>query len=413
MIKLDSFIQDKYLVFAEQALTSLLSFGAVFILSKLTSIPVFADFVLTYSYASFVFIFISYFISGPVLVFLPKKWKDNLYTYILLLLVFSIVGTVFLSFLSYLFLSIQVSNITFLGLLGLNLGMVISDLFKKTIFASKIVSFKVTVVASIFMVLSFFGIMLIYNDLNLKSILYIYCISYFGAIIILALPVIKARKTFNSAIDLSGNFKVILKDHYVYSRWIIAGGILFWVYSQGIFILADALGASDKSLGMVRSIQNLLGIFTILIASMESYYIPKFAQKTAELKMIVKEFYLRHKWLLLLVFALSLPVVSVIYHFMYEEKYGDGLWIILIIWISQIITVYLRPYSMALKAREITYPLFYAHIIAAIVLFTLGVLVIKCFEEIGMATAILLSFLSSNLVLIHYYRKYIYNTKDV
>src|SRR5690625_4179466 len=175
-----------------------------------------------------------FFISVPVLVFLTKKWKDNLYTYILLLLVFSIVGTVFLSFLSYLFLSIQVSNITFLGLLGLNLGMVISDLFKKTIFASKIVSFKVTVVASIFMVLSFFGIMLIYNNLNLKSILYIYCISYFGAIIILALPVIKARKTFNSAIDLSGNFKVILKDHYVYSRWIIAGGILFWVYSHGI-----------------------------------------------------------------------------------------------------------------------------------------------------------------------------------
>ncbi len=400
------------MILTEQALTSLLSFGAIFILSKLASISVFGDFVVTYSYASFVFIFISYFISSPVLVFYTKNWKSKPLTYLLSLLIISLSGTIIISLICSYLLNIQIGNVNFLAFLGLNLGMVINDLLKKTIFASRMVNFASTVISSISLVLLFFGLTLYFsNQLSLNFILTIYAISYFVSITILSLSIIKWGEILvfkhNIKTDVLNNINYILKEHYAYSKWIIGGGVLFWAYSQGIFIMGEIMGIDKLGLGKVRSIQNLLGLFTILIASMESYYIPKYSDAPNKLHQLVNEFYTKLRLPLIAVFLLTLPMVYIVYNFVYEEKYGSGFWIILVIWLSQIITVYLRPLAMALKAKEITFPLFYTHLIASISLIVLGTVVISFFGNLGLALAIFIAFLSSNLVLIYFYRKFI------
>lgn len=406
------FLKDKYLIFFEQALTSLLSFGAIFILSKLTSISVFGDFVITYSYASFVFIFISYFISSPVLVFFSKKWKSNPLTYLCSLLILSFSGTIIISLICNLILNLQISQVSVWAFLGLNLGMVMNDLLKKTIFASRMVSFVSTVVSSLFLVLLFFGLTFYFsNQLTLNFILTIYSISYLASIVILILSIAKwgeilkqSKKIKNEILQ---NLNLILKEHYTYSKWIIGGGVLFWAYSQGIYILGEVLGIDKLGLGKVRSIHNLLGLFTILIASMESYYIPKFADKSDNLQNEVKDFYSKLKLPLIAVFLLALPLVYGVYSLVYENKFGSGFWVILIIWLSQIVTVYLRPLAMALKAKEITFPLFHTHLMAAICLITIGSVMIVLFGNMGLALAFFIAFLSSNLTLIYFYRKFI------
>ncbi|MBA5629200.1 polysaccharide biosynthesis protein [Moheibacter lacus] len=414
-MKVNDLFQDKFLILIDQSLVSLLSFGAVFLLSKLASVSVFADFVLVYSYASFVFIFISYFISSPVLVFIPKKWKSNLLIYIISLLILAIIGTFAINFICRYFINIQVKNVNLWAFLGLSLGMIVNDLLKKTIFASKVICFHANVVSSIFLVGSFFALTFYFsNELSLNLILTLYSISYLGAICITAFSLIKWGGVVNHPKQPNNNkiktFAKIFKEHYVYSKWIIAGGILFWVYSQGVFILGDALGVDELGTAKVRSIQNLLGLFTILLAAMESYYIPLFSQKTENLSDTVHQFYKNLNIPLIGLFFISLPLVYGVYYFVYEEKYGNGFWIIFIIWVSQIITVYSRPLAMALKAKEITSPLFYTHLFASLALIIIGSMAIIFLGDIGLALAIFISFLSSNAILVYYYRKFIKNT---
>jgi len=406
-MKLKTLLEDKFLILTDQALSSLLNFGSVFLLSKLASVFVFGNFVLAYSYANLIFIFATYFISAPVLVFLPKKWSTDSAKYLVSLLIFNILIIVGISCIGYFILNFQVENVSLLLFLGINSGMIFNDLFKKFIFAGRKISFIYNVVASFCLVFTFFVLVLIYRDsLTINKILLIYTLSFSLSNIILFVSIIKYRLLTAHSFQINLSFgKGIVKDHFHYSKWIIAGGILFWSYSQGIFILGDILGIDELGIGKVRTIQNLLGLFTILVLSMENYYIPLFSSKADELPTPVNDFYKKFKYPFFFIFIISLPVLFYAYEWVYAEKYGSGFWILLIIWVSQIITVYLKPLSMGLKAKEITYPLYITHVAAIIILLTFGVLFIYLWNNIGLALAILAAFLSSNLVLVYFYNK--------
>lgn len=405
-MKINQFFQNKYFLLADQALYSLLNFGSVFLLSKLTSIPVFADFVLVYSYANLIFIFITYFISSPILVFLPKKWGDSTSDYFSSLLVILLLSILGIYLLSFSFVYLQVPNTGFWSFFGMIFGMVLYDVLKKFIYAGKKMSFIYTALSSSFLVLCFFSLILLFREkLSINFISFIYFLS-FGIANLLLILFIHQHRLFKVQF-LNLKVRIIFKEHFKYSKWIIAGGFLFWVYSQGVYLIADILGIDDLSIGKVRTIQNLLGLFSILIISMESYYIPIFSSQEKLLPQPVKDFYKKFKFPLILLLLVSLPVLYLTYNWFYEGKYGDGTIILLIIWCSQFLTVMLKPLSMALKAMEITFPLFMTHIAAIISLLTLGVLFIYLWENLGIALAIFTAFLSSNIILFFYYKKLI------
>ncbi|MGI9527377.1 MAG: hypothetical protein ACR2MS_09745 [Weeksellaceae bacterium] len=247
--------------------------------------------------------------------------------------------------------------------------------------------------------------------LSLPLILSIYTLSFLVGTVFLAIIVaikgllkLSAFKPSKTNLD---NLLYFFKEHYVYSKWVVAAGILFWSYSQGIFIMADLIGVSELGIAKVRSIQNLLGLFTILLVSMESFFIPVFSRNVATLSKAVQGFYSKYALIIAGVFILSIPVFYLVYDIFYQEKYGSGILILSIFWISQLVVVFLRPLSMALKAKEVSYPLFLAHLMALICLISLGTLFMYLWEDIGMSLGLFLAYLSSNITILYFYKKHI------
>lgn len=410
MFGIKNFFQNKYYVVTDQVLVSLLNFGSIVLLSKLASISIFAKFVLTYGYSNLIFILATYFLSAPILVFFPKKNPTESSSYLASLMALNILSAIILSFIGYWLVQLQVGNISFWAFLGINFSMIIHDLFKKFIFAQNRMSYIYTVFSSFILVLLFFGLILYKgNSLDLNTILWVYTLSFLVSSVIMLLFIGKNgflnKRSFIPSLKNIKLIFVFFLEHYTYSKWIIMAGILFWGYSQGIFILGDILGVSELGISKTRTIQNLLGLFTILIMSMESYFLPSFSRRVGNLRTVVKEFYSKFTSPLIIIFLLSIPVLYFAYHFVYEEKYGNGLYIIGILLVSQIVVVFTKPLSIALKAKEISYPLFIAHLTAVLGLISLGSLFIYLWEDIGIAMTLFLAYFLSNLVVLYYYKK--------
>lgn len=410
MFSIKNFFQNKYYVLIDQVLVSLLNFGSIFLLSKLASISIFAKFVLTYGYSNLIFILATYFLSAPVLVFFPKKNPEESSPYLASLMALNILSALLLSVIGFWVVQLQVGNVSFWAFLGINFSMIIHDLFKKFIFAQNRMSFIYTVFSSILLVLIFFGLTLYKSDsLDLNTILEIYTISFLASSTIMLLFIGKNgflnKRSFIPSLTNIKLIFVFFKEHYIYSKWIIMAGILFWGYSQGIFILGDILGVSELGISKTRTIQNLLGLFTIVIMSMESYFLPSFSRRVENLRLVVKEFYSRFTFPLIIMFLLSIPVLYLAYDFVYEEKYGSGLYIIGILLLSQIVVIFAKPLSIALKAKEISYPLFIAHLTAILGLISLGSLFIYLWGDIGIAMTLFLAYFLSNAVILFYYKK--------
>lgn len=412
MIFLKRLFQNKYFVLADQAFVSLLNFGSIFLLSKFADIPVFANFVLAYGYSNLIFILVTYFLTAPILVFLPKKEEKEGSSYLASLLVSNIILSLFLSLISFPFVNSQVDGLSFLLFLGINFSMIIYDLNKKFIFAQIRVSYIYTVISSFGLVSLFFGMIWYFKDsLSLNIVFGVYTLSFLlSAFFLFIIICIKKFLNWKSFLPTNDNLKKLWKyitEHYTFSKWVVAAGILFWGYSQGIFIVADILGVGDLGIAKVRSIQNLLGLFTILLVSMESYFIPLFSRNVEILSKVVKEFYQKYTLVLAIIFLVSLPVFYFVYDYYYFDKFSDGIYIIVILWLSQLVVVFSRPLSMALKAKEVSYPLFIAHALALFGLASLGILFMYLWKDIGMSLTLFLAYFLSNISIIYFYKKHV------
>lgn len=404
---LKNVLNRKYYLLLDQALVSLLNFGSLFLFSKFATIVLFANFVLAYSYSNLIFILGTYFLSTPVLVLLPKKPRIQNTTYLALILLFAFILVLLASALCYPLMRMQISESSFILFFTMTFMMVCFDLLKKFVFAKANIKFINTLLPTLILVALFFlGVFVFSQQLTLNLIFTIYSISFFVASIVL-LIYFKYERLFNvSKIIINKNLSIgYLKEHYVFAKWIIIGGILFWAYSQGIYILAEFLGVNEFGLGKVRTIQNLLGLFSILIISMENHFLPQFSRNVANLNHHMKLFYVKYSWAIIVIFLVSIPVVYYVYELFYKDKYGDGTLIMGIIWLTQLLIVFLRPFAISLKAKEITYPLFFSHFAAIVSMLTVGVLLIVTLNLVGVAITIFMAYLVSNIVILRFYKK--------
>src|SRR5690606_19858307 len=201
----------------------------------------------------------------------------------------------------------------------------------------------------------------------------------------------------------------VIQVHFKYSKWIILGGIAFWGYSQGVYILAKSCGISDFNIGKVRTIQNLLGVFNILLISLENHYTPIFANKATQTNLIglttiviriIKENYKK----VLILFILSIPLGLLFYDMMYGEKYGNGTTIFLLFLLVQLFLIGIRPFSIALKSIENTVPFFVSHLIAVISLIIVLPVLIYFESSYTLPLAILIAnFVYVLYIAAHYY----------
>lgn len=402
---LKNVLKDKYLILLDQALLSIVNFGSIIALSSLAKVSAFGDFVIAYSYGYFVFILSSYLFAAPILVFLSKKWHHTKSVYLVGCSTFNLLINLFLAIGLSFFISYQVNSIFLPFFFFFTFGMSFFDLLKKFIFSSRAIKIKYAVISTLILNICFFSLLFYYRqDLTLNNILLIYGISFcLGCLLLLFFIIRKAApffktQTLSKVVDLR-LYKTIFLTHFNYAKWIILGGIAFWSYSQGIYILAKAYNISDFTIGKVRTIQNLLGVFNILLIALENHYTPIFSKKvilgnslnlTKDVRAIFKENYLKFS----LLFALAIPIGLLFYNIIYSDKYGEGVIIFFIFFTVQVLLLLIRPIGIALKALEKTKPFFTSHILAAFVMVSSFSLLVLCKIDYS----IVLSIVAANII---------------
>lgn len=414
----NKFADPKLFIFLDQAFYALFNFGSIFLLSKLAKVEVFGSYVIFLTYINFVFIFSTFFLSAPILVLLSKKPKASHGFYLSSLLGTNVLANLFLSCICFYFMRLQGIEIGYWFILTIPFLMSLFDIFKKFLFSSFRITLKHTAISTILLNLVFFsGIVLSTKNLTIETILIFYMVAFLTGNFYL-LSILFAKKVFHtkqqgSRSIVKTKYFNILKQHYHYSKWIILGGIAFWGYSQGLFIFSKSLTVSDFGISKVRTTQNILGIINIFIISVDNYYIPyfsKYLQENPEMglhKLVQKIYKKNYKKVLLLIIS-AFVFALIIYQLLYKDKYGPGLSFIIIFTLVQLLLFFIRPLIISLKAKEVTYPFFFAHIGAVIAMLIFGYFAISTMGYNAMPLTFLISYLSFSLILIYFYYKKVY-----
>lgn len=411
------------MVFLDQSLFAFFNFCTIFFLSKTAGIVEFSSFVLFQSSIFFVFVFCTFFLSSPILVLHTKHWNKTGNEYLKVLVSTNLFINLTLSVGLYYFLKQQEINVSYFFVFSIPFIMSLYDIFKKYMLSNLNVNLVHCVISTIILNAVFFSSLIIHiNSLNLSLILTMYLASFTGANFYLVLVFFVKRKYLfykekirSSKWDL---YKAILNNHFIYSKWIIIGGVAFWGYNQGIFIFSKILGAEDIAIGKIRTIQNLLGVTNILLASVENVYTPLFSKFIAEnpkdgLHSLVKDLYLKNYTKIIFLAILAFCFATIFYELLYYELYGSGFWIILFFAINQTLLFAIRPMVISLKSIEVTRPFFYAHLIALTVMLLSGFIFIVNYHFSGMATAYILSNVTFTIVVIYFYKVKLLDKKTI
>lgn len=408
-------LDEKFLIFLDQALYAFFNFGSIFLLSKLASFNVFGTYVIFLSYTNFVFIFSTFFLSAPILVLLSKNWRHKQQSYLLSLLTSNFVVSLVLSIICYTIIKYLGEDIKFIYVFLIPFSMSMIDILKKFLFSILEISLKHVTISSLLLNSIFFtSIFIARESLSFETILFIFVTSFVTANIYILLVLIKTHTLNKKALNINtqniSNFKLIIKAHYTYSKWIMLGGVAFWGYSQGLFIMSKSLMVNDLGIGKVRTIQNIFGLVNIFTVSIENYYIPYFSNfvkenTKKELVGLVKKLYVKNYKKGLFLFLIVFPLGMVGYNLFYESKYGPGLFLLVIFSITQLVLLFIRPLIISLKAIEMTYPFFIAHCVAVITMIVFGYFAITNYGYNGMGLTFLTSNISFVLVVVYFYHK--------
>lgn len=405
---------DKYFILTDQILTSLMNFGSVLVLSSLLNENIFSDFVILYSYSTLANIVLTTIFSAPILVFGIKKWNEEKFNYLAVNIIYFAIFNILFSLIFFVFLRIQLGEIFLSNFLMMNFGMTLIEIFKRFIFSNKVISLVYVPFTSLLMNIVFFvGVFVFKETLDMNTILTIYWVSYVSSsLVFVALIYFRTsvKKEFSLLRAVNRDFsRTIFLTHFKYAKWVLAGAVSFWVYTQGIYIFGKAIGVSDFTISKLRIIQNLFGIFTILLIAMDNYLTPVFSIKALESEDLIPEvmndFYKRYTKPIIFIYVMSIPVIYLAYYLLYQDKYGDGMLYIFLVWLTQLIAISTKPISIALKAKEVTYPLFYSHLFAAISMIVFGGVLIVFLNDLGLALTLLLAFIVANFMNYIYFKR--------
>ncbi len=408
-------LNNKYLLLLDQSLLSVVNFGSILLLSRVATVDIFGSFVVTYSYGFFIYIFCTLLLSAPILIFLKKKWHQQEGTYIAVALVVNSVLCLLLGTVAFYFLRSQIPEISYIHFLLLPLSMTLFDIVKKFVFSSDNIHVKFGLLATVLLNISFFGMLVfLMYGISLDEILLTYSISFLSGVVVLLFIIFSnhtVRGTIHgSAMEIIHFGKEMIRTHFNYAKWIILGGIAFWGYSQGIYILAKSFQVDDLIIGKVRTIQNLVGVFSILMITLENHYTPIFSKTVSEennegLGRLIRNVYKENYLKVLALFILAVPIGLGFYHFVYLDKYGSGTGIFVMFLMVQLFLVAIKPLGIALKSIEKTIPFFVSHVFAALVMVVVFPILLYIKNEFSLALTFLLANLTYVIYIIVYYFK--------
>ena len=218
---------------------------------------------------------------------------------------------------------------------------------------------------------------------------------------------------FVSLIDFSIKRDILNKvftKHWSYSKWLVGTSLLQW-FSGNFFIIAGASVLGAFAVGVIRMVQNVMGLTHILFLAMENVVPVKAAQQLKDSGVGAMKKYLSQVAKLaggvvgsiLLGIAIFAPfILSVIYGAEHSQHSG-----VVVAFCGIYIFVFIGyPLRIALRTLSVTRPIFVAYIAATI--FS-GLAAYPMLNGMGM-NGLILGLLVTQLITVGIYTMYLRNT---
>ena len=192
--------------------------------------------------------------------------------------------------------------------------------------------------------------------------------------------------------------KRTLEKHYEFSKWLLGTAVLQW-FSGNFFIIAAAAVLGAFAVGLVRMVQNIMGLTHILFLAMENIVPVRAAQKFKLTGVKGLQHYLiqNTRQAGLLVLALLLLIAGTapwLLKFFYGAQHMEHSWVVVAFSGIYIFVFLALPLKFALRTIEFTKPIFVAY------LFTTGFSLLAAypFLEWWGINGLLLGLLLSNVL---------------
>ncbi|TXD49699.1 hypothetical protein [Polaribacter sp. IC073] len=412
-----SVLSRKYQILFEQGIISLLNFALIFVLSKLISSTLFKDFFLGYSIVIIISLVISSFANQPLQVFLKRGENNKNYIFkiffinlLLFLIVSLIVSIVVINYYQFL-----VDDLIYIVILAFFTS--IYDFIRRLSFVYFQDSFTSNLLSSFSILLFFFTTLIYYysiDNISLSTVYITLIISYLlGIFIFIVLKKNKIKYIFNlKAKSIQLSFYEILKKHSNYAIWLVIGILFFWLYSQGVYFLAEKY-LIVKDFNAVRISQNLVGVLSVFFVTFENIMLVKLALVfDGEDFQGINEYVQKTLKKLLLPFIGVLIVTAVIMTFLFKLYYHDNLFYsdkavyLLYFFVYQFFFGISRVFVVALKAVNATRYILFSHAFTAIFAVLLSVILLPKFSN-GHTLALIMinSIFLFSIGVYMYYRK--------
>jgi len=360
----------------------------------------------TVAYTTFLFLstFHTGLINEPMLVFGPGKYKDKIRAYLRTLILGSwilgiIVGIVFLIvFLA--FLNFSKSNLT-PTLLVISIAspvILFQWLMRKACYINlqpQLAAFAgFGYVALIFT--GAFGLNY-YEQLRPITVLLIMALAHFfsGLWLFFKLRIhLNIHKDKELMVD-------VLNNHWKYGKWASGTAALSWIPCN-VFILFLALWGGLEASAAYKALINLVLPILHVVTASGAVMLPILVEKRG-----LKEFrrlilYFSFPYILgpLLYFIFIRVFGDSMIHILYNGKYIEYVNLLWLIGIIPIVFAMVNLSVIVLQALELPHIIFRAHLISSVIVFTLGLLIVKVWGVYGAMVGWLIAYLAigSNLV---------------
>lgn len=363
---------QKVLILADQAIVSGGNFVLGLVLVRLLGLDQYGIFALLWMGALFLLSLHQAFITKPMMTLFFKKKVTEKVAYIQSLWIIQIgfgIGFFGLAILIYwvsdLFFSAPNWFQYLLPISVLSILYVLQDFIRKYYFIQKQYIRPFLMDALLYSVL-FIGLFGTY---------YFEIASLFLTLIILigayASSCISFSKPFHNykILESSNKVKLIIKEHYQFSTWLLGTSILQWC-SGNFFLIAAASTLGATAVGAVRIGQNIVGLCHLLFLAMENIVPAEAAQQYIEKGMNKMSQYLKQTslWMgsvvtvVLGVMALS---GSFLIEILYGSEYSSYGFVIVGYCINYFIAYWGFPARYFLRTIQFTKPIFIAYCISA------------------------------------------------
>lgn len=374
----------KFYILFEQAIMSLLNFSLIFVLSKLIAPSLFKDFFLGYSIVIILSLIVSNFANQPLQVFL-KKNENNL-EYFLKVIVLNVIILFIASIIGFFIINnyfkFLVNSLPQIFTLGLIVS--IYDSLRRISFVYFQESFLINALATLTIFFSFFLLVVIqYYTFNFVSVNKVYLflvVAYILGIVTFLLLKIRKIKELFLLQKTKGKitFLNIFKKHSKYAFWLVFGIILFWIYTQGIYFLAEKHIATED-FNAVRISQNLVGVLSIIFVTYENIMLSKlvflfneqnFIKLNSYVNTVLKKSLVPFIGIVLIVALIT----TIIYKIYYKNNifYSEKVIYLVYFFLYQFIFGLSRIFVVALKAMNQTKYIFYNHLITCLITLIIG-----------------------------------------